>query len=256
MVERPQAARDEAVHAPHPPLRDYYAGEAERKGWVRGIFDRTAGDYDRVERAMAFGSGSWYRRRMLESAGLERGMYALDVAAGTGLVTREAIAIVGEPSRVVALDPSIGMLREARAQLPMPAVQAAGERLPFLEGRFDFLSMGFALRHVADVEVVFREFFRVLRPGGRVCLLEITRPDGRVATTLLKAYMKGVVPVIARLLGRHAETPLLMRYYWDTIQACVPPERVVTALRHVGFEDVERDVELKIFSAYRGTKPG
>ncbi len=219
------------------------------------MFDRTARDYDRVERAMALGSGSWYRRRMLEAAGLTRGMSVLDVAAGTGLVTREAIALTGAPDRVVALDPSFGMLAEARAALGAPAVQATAEQIPFRDGRFDFLSMGFALRHVADVKRVFEEFHRVLRPGGRVLVLEITRPEGRLKTSILKAYMRGVVPLLARVLGRETDTPVLMRYYWDTIEACVPPDQVVGALQRAGFLDVERNVELSIFSAYRGRKP-
>ena len=82
--------------APHEPLTSYYPDESRRRAWLRGIFDRTAPDYDAIERAMAFGSGPWYRNRALRSAGLVKGMRVLDVGMGTGLVTREAVAITGD----------------------------------------------------------------------------------------------------------------------------------------------------------------
>src|SRR5689334_19463617 len=92
--------------APHEPLTAYYSDEPGRRLWLRAMFDRTASDYDAIERAMAFGSGAWYRNRALRSAGLARGMRVLDVGMGTGLVTKEAVAITGDPSLVTGVDPS------------------------------------------------------------------------------------------------------------------------------------------------------
>src|SRR5580658_909763 len=99
---------ESSMHAPHPPLSDYYGDEVNRALWVRGLFDRTAADYDRIERAMAFGSGSWYRRRALERAGLRPGMRVLDIGTGTGLTAREAFALVGPSGEVTGVDPSTG----------------------------------------------------------------------------------------------------------------------------------------------------
>lgn len=243
------------VSAPHPVLEDYYEDESERKKFVRGIFDNTAQNYDRVEKMMAFGSGSWHRRQCLLKAGLKPGMDVLDVAMGTGLVAREAIGITGDPSHVIGLDPSSGMLAEARKLLSVEAIQAMGENLPVVSERFDFVSMGYALRHLSNLETVFAEFQRVLKPGGTVCILEITRPKGNMSLLALKAYMKGFVPLLTKLTTRHKETALLFEYYWDTIEACVPPEKVIEALSNVGFENANRRVELGIFSAYTGTKP-
>jgi demethylmenaquinone methyltransferase/2-methoxy-6-polyprenyl-1,4-benzoquinol methylase len=93
-----------------------------------------------------------------------------------------------------------------------------------------------------------------MRPGARLCILEITRPDGRFATGALKLYMRTVVPMVARVLASRAETPLLMRYYWDTIEACVPPATIMAGLQRAGFERVERHVEMGIFSEYRATR--
>jgi demethylmenaquinone methyltransferase/2-methoxy-6-polyprenyl-1,4-benzoquinol methylase len=241
--------------APHPPLPDYYATTENRRGFVRDIFNNTAPDYDRVERVMAFGSGRWYRRRALVRAGLEPGMRVLDVAMGTGLVAREAMATVGASGQVIGLDPSIGMVSEARRTLELAVVLGRGELLPLQSNTFDFLSMGYALRHVSDIDAAVREYFRVLKPGGHVCLLEITRPRGRLARLLLRLYMKGVVPLITRLVAQHAETARLMEYYWDTIAACVPPETILAALARAGFMNVQRQTNLGIFSAYLGTKP-
>lgn len=243
------------VHAPHPPLPEYYRGEEGRRTFVRRIFDATAGDYDRIERLMAFGSGPWYRRQALLRAGLAPGMRVLDVAMGTGLVAREAVAILGGHGLVVGLDPSIGMLRSTGGGLDVATVQGVAESLPFADGAFDFVSMGFALRHMSDLTVVFSELHRVLAPGGTACVLEITRPRTRVAHVLVKAYMRGVVPALARVFGRHAETARLMRYYWDTIEACVPPERVLATLAAAGFDSAGRHVELGIFSEYTARKP-
>jgi demethylmenaquinone methyltransferase/2-methoxy-6-polyprenyl-1,4-benzoquinol methylase len=219
------------------------------------MFDRTAADYDRVERAMAFGTGSWYRRRALARAGLRPGMRVLDIGTGTGLTAREAARLAGRGGHVVGVDPSAGMM--ACAQVPPGVLLLSGsaEAIPSPSAAVDFLSMGYALRHLADLSVAFREFVRVLVPGGRVCLLEITSPKGRVPRALLKVYMRGVVPSMARALAAHRDMPELMRYYWDTIEACAAPEQILAAMRTAGLIDVYRHVELGIFSEYCGRRP-
>ena len=244
----------ETVHAPHATLANYYEGEQGRRTFVRELFDETADDYDRIERMMALGSGPWYRRRALVRSGLAHGMEVLDVAVGTGLVAREAAGIVGGTRRVIGVDPSIGMLRSAKQRLDIVAVKGMAENLPFVSNRFDFLTLGFALRHMSDLSIVFSEFHRVLRPKGTVCILEITRPEGSIARGVLKAYMRGLIPLLARVAGSRRNTAQLFEYFWDTIEACVPPERVVDALRQAGFVNVKRFVEVGVFSEYTGCK--
>ena len=98
----------------------------------------------------------------------------------------------------------------------------------------------------------------MLKPGGRLCLLEITSPRGAVARLLLKGYMRGVVPILARFVARHRSAPELMRYYWDTIEACAPPAQVVATLTASGFADAKRQPGgrgLSILSEYQAVKP-
>jgi len=251
-MSAPEHPAGGSVRAPHSILPEYYATPEARRGFIARAFDAAAGDYDRVDRLLAFGSGAWYRRQALLRAGLAPGMRVLDVAVGTGLVAKEASKILGPAGGVVGVDPSAGMMA-ATGEGGLALVRGRAEALPFASRAFDFLSLGFALRHVDDLERVFREFRRVLRPGGRVLVLEITRPESRLGAALLKGYLRGAVPCLARLVARDPGTPRLYRYYWDTIEACAPPASVLATLAAAGFTGVERFVQLGIFSEYRAT---
>lgn len=239
---------------PHPELARYYR-PGEKKRFVREIFDATAEDYERVERLMSLGWGAWYRRRALRRHGLPQGNRGLDVAMGTGLVAREILRLAGNGLLLVGLDPSLGMLHQARRRRALPAVAAFGEATPFPPGTFDFLTMGYALRHLPDLLLTFREFHRILRPGGKVLILEITPPRRGSGKGLLKWYIRFLTPAAALLFTGHKATARLWRYFWDTMEACVPPEEVLQALEKAGFARVSRFVELGIFSEYTGIKP-
>ena len=139
------------MQAPHSPLTRYYGEERDRAGWVRGLFDRTAADYDRVERAMAFGSGSWYRRKALARAGLRPGMRVLDIGTGTGLTAREAAHLAGPAAEVTGIDPSAGMMERAKVPAGVRLICGTAEEIPRPASSADFISMGYALRHVGDL---------------------------------------------------------------------------------------------------------
>ncbi|HVR40707.1 MAG TPA: class I SAM-dependent methyltransferase, partial [Thermoanaerobaculia bacterium] len=172
-------------------------------------------------------------------------MRVLDLATGTGVVARAEYATTHD---IVGADPSIGMLRAGNHG--MPKIGAAAERLPFADASFDMITIGFALRHFADLALVFNECRRVLRPGGRILILEITSPESRIGRAFLGAYMGGVVPLGVLAWTRSRRAAQLMRYYWETTRDCVRPEVILDALRTAGFADVKRHAELGIFSEY------
>jgi demethylmenaquinone methyltransferase / 2-methoxy-6-polyprenyl-1,4-benzoquinol methylase len=164
------------------------------------------------------------------------------------------LRVTGEPQRLIGVDPSPGMIAQSGLPQEVRCLDGRAEAMQLPGASADVITMGYALRHIADLSAAFAEFARVLRPGGRVLILEITRPAGTLANTLLRAYMRGVVPTIAKLVARKPQTAELWRYYWDTIEACAPPEAVLRTLADAGFESAERHVELGIFSEYRAVK--
>jgi demethylmenaquinone methyltransferase/2-methoxy-6-polyprenyl-1,4-benzoquinol methylase len=240
------------------PLSRYHATEDERSGFLRRMFDGVAPDYDRMERLFTIGTGSWYRRQALARAGLRSGMRVVDVGAGTGLLTREAARLVADPALVTGVDPSIGMLAAARLPRGVRRLGGRAEAIPLVDASCDFLSMGYALRHVRDLATAFAEFRRVLRPGGRICLLEITRPEGRLGRALLRGHMLRVMPAITRIAAPRMAGSRMWHYYWDTMEAAAPPAQVVRELEAAGFTGVRRHLAaplLSIFSEYQAVKP-
>jgi len=240
--------------APHPPLAGYYDAPEKREHFVRDLFDDTAPWYDWSVAFLSFGSGGRYRREALQRAGLKKGERLLDVATGTGVVAREARTITGEANGIIGIDPSIGMLLAGRGKARFPLVEGGGEHLPFRDESFDMISIGFAMRHFADLDAVFRDCRRVLRPGGRMLILEITAPESRAARMFLGAYMGGIVPAMATIIARDRKVGRMLAYYWATTRDCVRPEVILDALRGAGFGEVKRHVELGMFSEYSAAR--
>jgi len=239
---------------PHPPLARYYRSEEQRRRQVDAWFDEAASDYDWINQAMSLGSGHRYRREAMRRAGLAAGMSLLDAGSGTGGVAIQAQRIVGSRGRVVALDASLGMLRQAGGNGVRRRVRGLAESLPFPGGRFDMLSMGYALRHVADLRATFQEYLRVLKPGGKLLLLEITPPASRLSHAFLKLYLGRFVPLLARFGHGGRASHELMAYYWDTVEHCVPPGVILGALAEAGFRQADRHVETRIFSEYTAVR--
>ncbi len=240
---------------PHPVLSGYYSTETERRECVDDMFDSSAVYYDRINSIMSFGSGKWYRRTALIRAGLKEGCHVLDVGAGTGVVSVLSQEIVGENGNVIAVDPSEGMLAVARENGVKNITQGMGEKLPFPDNSFDFVTMGYALRHVTDLAVLFSEYRRVLKPGGKILILEITKPKPGISYTLVKFYLKRIIPTVTLLFLGSAKAQRLMQYYWDTIEHCVPPETILNTMKSCGLNDTQRHVAQGIFSEYTGVKP-
>ena len=240
---------------PLPAETAYWQRAEDRQRVVNGLFDVAATHYDLACTLMSFGSGQRYRREALVRAGLRPGMKVLDVGTGTGLLAREIGRVTGAPHRIVGLDPSSSMLSVCRKVAATSVlVQGIGERLPLADESFDFVTMGYALRHVADLDRAFSEYRRVLKPAGRVLLLEITRPKSTLGLATARLYFRTLVPLATRIATGSTAAAQLMRFYWDTIQMCVPPESVVASLERVGFVGARHTITFGIFSEYTGVR--
>jgi demethylmenaquinone methyltransferase/2-methoxy-6-polyprenyl-1,4-benzoquinol methylase len=126
-------------------------------------------------------------------------------------------------------------------------VQARGEQLPFASGHFDMVSMGYALRHVPDLVLLFNEYRRVLKPGGTVVILEVAQPASTVGRRLNRMFLQTIVPRIAQISTGRADAKRMMDYFWD-----VPPDVILSALARAGF-DATRKVTGGVLGQYLGT---
>jgi len=205
-------------------------GEEKRRA-VRSLFDTISGRYDLVNRVMTLGMDRGWRRRAVRSLRLPGGALVLDLACGTGDLCTE---LQRTGYRAVGFDFSHGMLVAATTSTPL--VEADILRLPLPDGAADGVTCGFALRNVVDLRAFFVELGRVVRPGGRIALLDASEPENRVMRAGHGVYFRQVVPRIGGLLSdadAYAYLPRSMAYL-------PPPSEMVAMLVAAGFPDAER----------------
>ena len=197
---------------------------------VRRMFDRIAPVYDVMNRVMTAGLDRRWRELTARSV-VSPGARVLDSCCGTGDL---AIACAREGATVTGLDFSERMLERARRKAPqIEWVCGDALELPFPDGGFDGATVGFGVRNVEDLERALRELRRVLRPGGRVGILEITRPRGLLAP-FCRLWFDGIVPLLGKLLpGGSAYT-----YLPASVRRFPGPEELAQLMRDVGFGDV------------------
>lgn len=203
----------------------------EKARAVRGMFDAISRRYDLVNRIMTFGMDVGWRRRAVRELRLPHGSLVLDLACGTGDFCRE-LARAGH--RPVGFDFSYGMLESARVTASL--VQADILRLPVADGAADGITCGFALRNVTALDVLFAEAARVLRPGGRVALLEVSEPRNRLVRAGHSVYFTRIVPRIGGLLSDRDAYDYLPR----SVAYLPPPEEMRRMLERAGFGELRR----------------
>ena len=137
---------------PHPVIETRFKTEAQKPDFVNQLFDRGAQYYDGVNSWGFLGTGGRYRRMALFQHGLRAGQRLLDVGCGTGLIAIEAVKILGTAENITCVDPSVGMLAVAKLKLNARFVQGRAEEIPLPDESFDFLTMGYALRHVTSLD--------------------------------------------------------------------------------------------------------
>lgn len=205
-------------------------GEAKARA-VRTMFDRVAGRYDLVNRLMTFGMDVGWRRRAVAELRLPGGALVADLACGTGDLCTE---LTRSGYRALGIDFSAGMLANATTDAPL--VQADVLHLPLADGGADGVVCGFALRNVTDLDALFAEVARVVRPGGRAAFLETSEPEGRLMRAGHRVYFGRMVPLIGGALSDREAYSYLPRS-----MAYLPsPTELVEMLRHAGFEDATR----------------
>jgi demethylmenaquinone methyltransferase / 2-methoxy-6-polyprenyl-1,4-benzoquinol methylase len=197
---------------------------------VRRMFDRIAPVYDAMNRLMTAGLDRRWRRETA-SAVVQPGDRVLDVCCGTGDLALQAVRAGG---RVTGLDFSEPMLERALAKAPeLDWVSGDALALPFADGSFEAVTIGFGLRNLADAEKGLREMLRVLRPGGRVAILEITRPRGLLAP-FYRLWFDGVIPLAGKVLpggSAYAYLPASVRRFPD-------PQGLAKLMDDAGFEEI------------------
>lgn len=199
----------------------------EKARAVQSMFDRIAPRYDLVNRVMTFGMDVGWRRRTVAGLGLGSSL-VLDIACGTGDLCRE---LQKQGHVAVGVDMSAGMLRAARTTAPL--LQADALKLPVADGSIDGITCGFALRNVVDLSTMFAEMARVLRPGGRIALLEVAQPDSAFLRRGHALYFNKVVPLIGGMLSDRSAYQYLPRS-----AAYLPPrDEMLRMLREAGFSD-------------------
>jgi demethylmenaquinone methyltransferase / 2-methoxy-6-polyprenyl-1,4-benzoquinol methylase len=246
----------EGVRSVMPTVPNGVISHVERTApdFVRKLFNDTAPYYDTFNRLVSLGSGGWYRRRCLIRAGLKPGQSVLDVAIGTGLIAYSAQELVGREGTVIGLDLSEAMLAEARRKVDIPLVQGMADSLPFADASIDFLVMGYAIRHISDLEACFREFRRVLKLGGTLLLLEISKPAKVFFRTVLARYLGRAVPRLSYWITRQPRVRALMSYHWETMEACVSPAVISDAMAKAGFAELVCETWFDLFRSYVGQR--
>lgn len=200
---------------------------------VRSMFDAIAPRYDLVNRVMTFRMDVRWRKRTITDLGLAPGSVVLDLACGTGDLCRGLSQAGLSP---VGMDLSYGMLAAARTDVAL--VHADALRLPVPDGSVDGVTCGFALRNFVDLAPFFAELGRVVRPGGRIAMLEVAEPENGLLRWGHGIYFGKVVPKIGGLLS----DPAAYQYLPKSVAYLPEPQAMLDLLRTEGFEQVQRDL--------------
>jgi demethylmenaquinone methyltransferase/2-methoxy-6-polyprenyl-1,4-benzoquinol methylase len=214
---------------------------ADKATRVRGVFDSVAGKYDLMNDLMSAGLHRVWKRYTLARTGLRRGDRALDVACGTGDLAAGMSRQVGREGRVAMIDINAAMLAEGRRRLVnrgivgnVGAIQASGERLPFADDAFHCITIGFGLRNFTDKAAGLAEMARVLKPGGRLLILEFSKPSLGVAQPLYDFHLANVLPALGRIVARDAAS---YRYLAESIRVHPDQQQMLNMMSDAGLED-------------------
>jgi len=215
--------------------------KTEKAGRVRGVFDSVASNYDLMNDLMSGGLHRLWKRFTLERTGLRFGDCSLDVACGTGDLSAGMCRQVGADGFVVMTDINAAMLAEGRRRLVnrgivgnIGIVQADAEQLPFADDRFNCITIGFGLRNVTDKQRALESMARVLKPGGRLLILEFSKPSLGPAQPLYDFHLLKILPALGQVVARDAGS---YRYLAESIRMHPGQQELSDIMLDAGLED-------------------
>lgn len=228
-----------------------------KTGMVGEVFTSVARKYDLMNDFMSLGIHRLWKRDFIANSGIRTGDRVLDLAGGTGDISRLAHRRVGSNGQVILTDINPDMLAIGRSRLEDEGIAGNvayglvnAEQLPFASRSFDAVTIAFGLRNVTDQNAALREMFRVLRPGGRALILEFSRVREERLARLYDRYSFGVLPVLGRLVANDADS---YRYLAESIRKHPPQEELAAMMQAAGFEQVRfRDLTGGIVAIHSG----
>ncbi|WP_445395649.1 bifunctional demethylmenaquinone methyltransferase/2-methoxy-6-polyprenyl-1,4-benzoquinol methylase UbiE [Zobellella sp. An-6] len=217
------------------------AGEKEQM--VASVFHSVAAKYDLMNDLMSFGIHRLWKRFAIDCSGVRKGQKVLDLAGGTGDLTAKFSRIVGETGQVVLADINDSMLKVGRDKLRnmglgsnIAYVQANAEQLPFPDNHFDLITIAFGLRNVTDKDKALASMQRVLKPGGRLLVLEFSKPQHEVMNKLYDFYSFNILPKMGALVAKDSDS---YQYLAESIRMHPDQETLKAMMEQAGFEQVE-----------------
>ncbi len=214
----------------------------EKQTMVAKVFHSVASKYDLMNDLMSFGIHRVWKRYTIEASGVRRNQRVLDLAGGTGDLTAKFSRLVGDNGEVVLADINDSMLKMGREKLRdhgivgnVSYVQANAEELPFPDDYFDCITISFGLRNVTDKAKALRSMFRVLKPGGRLLVLEFSKPVLDPLSKIYDAYSFHILPRIGQVIVNDADS---YRYLTESIRMHPDQETLKGMMEEAGFDQV------------------
>lgn len=214
---------------------------SEKEAKVASVFHSVAQKYDVMNDLMSFGIHRLWKKVAIELSGVRPGHRVLDLAGGTGDLTKEFSKLVGPEGKVVLADINASMLEVGRTKLTnqgyvgnIDYVQANAERLPFASNQFDLITIAFGLRNVTDKQQALNDMARILKPGGRLLVLEFSKPTNPLMAKAYDLYSFTALPLMGRLIAGDADS---YRYLAESIRMHPDQETLKSMLETAGLKE-------------------